>query len=152
MPDRNVVLRSDAASDIQIKALAPRHAGRTVSPAPSLWWYLSEATDRPIRFQLVDQRSIDPVAERVLAGPTAAGFHSIDLAQLGAGLEPGQLYEWSIMIEVDPERPVSNPRSYGAIVRLEKDPVPASVPEAERAHAQARAGIWYDAFEIPTRR
>ena len=150
-PRRATLTRSQGPAPLRVRALNPDHVGRTVSAAPTLWFHLDADTDHDLRFQLVDGTSIDPVLQLELEGPTSAGFHSIDLSRFDVVLMPEALYEWSIDVLVDEERPLSNPRTFGAIVRVAKDPIADTTAPSARGHAYAEAGIWYDAFDAAAR-
>ncbi len=151
-PRRTWTSRSSSEASVGIRALSPEHVGRTISASPTLWWHLSADTKAPIRFQLVQADAIDPALELELEGAKAAGFHEIDLAEFGVELSPGALYEWSISVEIEPGRPLRNPRSFGAVVRAPSDAIDAAPTDATRAHSLAGAGIWYDAFDELARR
>jgi hypothetical protein len=56
-------LRGTDGKDPEIVALVPDHVGLTVKQAPALNWFLSKPTSLPIRFTLVDTRTVKPVYE-----------------------------------------------------------------------------------------
>ncbi len=98
---------------------------------------------------MVDPKAIDPLFDVVVDAPQEAGLISVDLSQHGVRLEPGVDYQWSVEIEIEPERPERNPMSFGEIAF-----VPSAVSKkldaagpADRGHLYASAGYWYDAFD-----
>ena len=68
-------LRGAAGEDPVVAALVPDHVGLTIRKQPELNWFLSKRTSLPIRFTLIDERSIRALLERSLAPPYEAGVH-----------------------------------------------------------------------------
>lgn len=145
--------------------LAPSgHVGRTVSERPVLYWYLSEATSKPIEIALTPfdpaapSKKSAPVVDVVLKGPHAAGIHRFDVAALkdapAAKLEAGRQYDWVIEVIAQEANASANPV---AATRLECVAVPEGLAEKltkatplQRAAALAKAGLWYDAVAALT--
>ena len=61
-------------------------------------------------------------------------------------LDPDVVHRWYVSVVVDPDRRSRDVVSGGAIRRVAA-PQLEGVAEAERAHAYAGAGLWYDAFD-----
>jgi hypothetical protein len=54
------------------QVLAPGHVGRTSRASPTLYWFLSAATDRPAELTVMDPDGVEPLLETTLPGPLAA--------------------------------------------------------------------------------
>jgi hypothetical protein len=133
-----------------LAALVPDHTGLTTRDQPSLYWYISEPTDHFVEFTLIDEQSIQPLAEKRFPVPVQAGVHRIQLADYGLHLLPGKKYRWFVALVPDPDRR-SKDIIAGGTIELVAFPVTmqAKVSEAKRAdtpHIYAEAGIWYDAL------
>ena len=137
----------------KISALAPRdHVGESLDRSPRLWWRIDRPSDNDVIVTITTADAIDPVLEKTIAAPLTAGEHVIDLAAEGVTLTPGVDYRWLLALELDADRPSRNPIVTGALrVLLLDDPRRAdlnALPDAERGHALAAAGIWYDAYDF----
>jgi hypothetical protein len=152
--------RSDP--DLYVLVLAQRGAvGWTTKEQPTLLWYLSKPTNKPV---LVGLRPLGPdgkdtsmpsVLELKLPGPHAAGVHRLDLTKVkGADggpvrLKPRVQYDCSVDVLVHTKDPSDNPSTS---CRLERVPAPealAGVSTADPAVAARRyaeAGVWFDAL------
>jgi len=133
-----------------IEVLAPERLGYTLDPQPTLYWSLSEATDRRVEIRLNDHGSDPPVTvfETLLEGPLESGIHGIDLARHGVTLEPGVVYMWYVQL---------NPRSDGrysgggiqrVLASTELNAALTAAPADRKAFVLAEAGIWYDAVDV----
>jgi len=140
------------ASAASIASQAPDHVGLTLSSAPTLWWDLDARTELPIQITVVDDEAIEPLMRVDLAGPHAAGLHSIALAEHGVELESDLEYRWFVTVVVDADRPSRNPVSGGTIrVVSEADSrriASRASAAAERGHVLAELGLWYDAYDF----
>ncbi|NQZ96914.1 MAG: DUF928 domain-containing protein [Myxococcales bacterium] len=147
-----VVRSASRNSDLELRALAPLHAGWTSQASPTLYWWLSEPTDLPLEFTVADDTSIEPLVEVLLEGPHRAGIHSVSLAETGAKLTPEVRYRWQVALISDPERRSKDVRTAAAVVRhpLDSDDAVKADPAGELAHRYAALGYWYDAFETLT--
>jgi hypothetical protein len=133
-----------------LAALVPDHTGLTIGDQPSLYWYISEPTNHFVEFTLIDEQSIQPLAEKRIPAPVQAGVHCVRLADYGLHLSPGKKYRWFVALVPDPDRR-SKDLIAGGTIELVAFPktVRAKVSEAKRAdtpHIYAEAGIWYDAL------
>ncbi|MBW2714760.1 MAG: DUF928 domain-containing protein [Deltaproteobacteria bacterium] len=133
-----------------IEVLAPERLGYTLDPQPTLYWSLSEATDRRVEIRVNDHGSDPPVTvfETVLEGPLESGVHGIDLALHGVTLKPGVVYMWYVQL---------NPRSDGrysgggiqrVLASAELEAALAAAAADRKAFVFAEAGIWYDAVDV----
>jgi len=89
-------LRGTDGKEPEIVALVPDHVGLTVKQAPSLNWFLSKPTSLPIRFTLIDIRSVKPLYEGPIPTPGQVGVQSLNLKDLSLALEPDVQYRWYI--------------------------------------------------------
>ena len=141
-----------AGAGVALAAVAPAHVARTVSPRPSLLWYLSALPEGSPAFVLtiagVDD--VEPLIQAPLPAPAAPGLQRVSLADLGVELPVGKPLRWSIALRLDPENPSRDVIASGAI---ERSPEPRDLAAAlaaakplDRAAVLADAGIWYDAL------
>jgi hypothetical protein len=136
-------------SRVTLHAFAPDHVAHTRSPSPVLYWYVDPlpALHESIEFTLIDEASIDPVAEVQLVRPDRPGFQSVDLAALGVELAPEVEYEWSVALVVD-RWDRSRDRVRTGYLRYVAENPQLAAPAGDATPAQlARAGLWYDALE-----
>jgi hypothetical protein len=112
-------LRGTEGKDPEIVALVPDHVGLTVKQAPSLSWFLSKPTSLPIRFTLIDTRTVKPLHEGTIPTPSQAGVQSLDLKELGLTLEPDVQYRWYISAIRNPDSPSQDIVAGGMIERCE---------------------------------
>jgi hypothetical protein len=141
----------------ELMVLAPPKLARTFSSQPTLYWYLSDPTNAPVRLTVLDLDATtgEPLLEIGLGPVSSGGVHASSLAEHGVALEEGRLYEWSIALEVDSqaysEEPVAktiltaDAADPGLIAKLEQAPTLA------QAEALAEAGYWYDLIDLLSR-
>ena len=85
--------------------LAPmNHMGLTSQEQPFLYWYISQTTEYPIEFTLIEDQAIDPLVEKPLSTTTQPGVQVIRLEDYGVRLEPGKHYRWFVTIVPDKDR------------------------------------------------
>jgi len=138
-----------------LEAISPEPLGQTLSPSPSLYWYLSEPTQARVDFTLTDETSVTPLVERTLPGPFVAGMHRVDLEALGVKLTPGTEYQWYVSLVKDPEERSSDVVTGGIVLLVDggglREQV-ARVSAEQRPFVLAESGIWYDAVDALSRR
>lgn len=144
-------LRGTDGADPEIQALVPDHVALTMSRTPTLNWFLSKTTLHPIRFTLVDNRSIKPLHEAPLPQPIRPGFHAIDLKALGLSLEPDVQYRWYVSVIRNPEAPSQDIVAGGIIERCEftaclVEAGPELTCTPQNVVDNAHKGFWYDAM------
>jgi hypothetical protein len=149
-------LRSAESELPVLRALAPGHVARTLDASPTLYWYLSEGTDRRVAFVLADHVSIDPVLEITLEPAIDAGIHELRLAEHGVVLEPGKEYRWFVSLAVEEREPSESLVARGAVVRVEPSAALTdaleSAPAGDHGRIYAEQGLWYDALDFISRR
>ena len=134
-----------------VAVLAPNHTGSTVSAQPTLYWYLSEQAPVRIELTLVDDASVKPLIERVLATSPQPGIHAISLKDLGVTLKPGVEYRWHVALVNDAKQRSGDVTSSGT-VRLVPEPESLKTQLSQAGGAKAYAayaeqGLWYDAID-----
>jgi hypothetical protein len=143
-------LRGMDGKDPEIVALVPDHVGLTVNQSPSLNWFLSKPTSLPIRFTLIDTRTVKPLHEGTIPTPTQIGVQSLDLKDLGLALEPDVQYRWYISAIRNPDSPSQDIVAGGMIERCEfstclvEMEVDLSCDQPSVVRNAVR-GFWYDA-------
>lgn len=143
-------LRGTEGKDPEIVALVPDHVGLTVKQAPSLNWFLSKPTSLPIRFTLIDTRTVKPLHEGTIPTPSQAGVQSLDLKDLGLTLEPDVQYRWYISAIRNPDSPSQDIVAGGMIKRCEFSTCLVEMEvdlscDQQSVVRNAVRGFWYDA-------
>ncbi len=143
-------LRGSDGDDPIIAALVPDHVGVTVRQHPELNWFLSKHTTLPIKFTLIDERSIRALVEQSITPPNQAGVHVIKLGDVGFELQPNVQYRWYISIIKDKESPSRDIVTGGIIERCEFSEClvldASTTCGREAIMASASKGFWYDAM------
>jgi hypothetical protein len=144
-------IRITQAAIPTIELLAPDgHAGETISPSPTLYYFVSAAVPARVRFTISAARRVAPVLEADIPSPRAAGIYALPLADFGISLEPDIVYVWSVSAILNPSEPSNNIVASAALIRVVPDPATANAARAasplDRAVWFARAGLWYDAL------
>lgn len=144
-------LRGTDGSDPVIVALVPDHVGLTVKKAPVLNWFLSKPTTYPLKFTLLDIRSVTPVHEGPIPKPDHQGVQSINLKDLGLALEPDVQYRWYISAIRNPDSPSQDIVAGGVIERCEFSTCLVEMEvdlncDRQSVLRNALRGFWYDAM------
>ena len=144
-------LRGTEGTDPEIVALVPDHVGLTVKQAPSLNWFLSKPTSLPIRFTLIDTRSVKPIHEGPIPTPVQVGVQSLNLKDLGLALEPDVQYRWYISAIRNPDSPSQDIVAGGIIERCEFSTCLIEMEvdlscDRQSVLRNAVRGFWYDSI------
>lgn len=144
-------LRGSEADDPAVAALVPDHVGITIKQHPELNWFLSKRTSLPIRFTLMDERSIRALVEKPITAPTRAGVQAIKLSDLDFALQPNIQYRWYISLIKDADSPSRNIVTGGIIERCEFSECLVVLDARTTCSRDAIAisamnGFWYDAM------
>lgn len=131
----------------QLKVLAPNHTAITTQQQPRLYWFISSGFRNNIRFRLNVAGTTPPLLEIVQPAQPNGGIEYLDLAVHNIRLEPGELYEWGVMLEPEPHQRWPTLISQGRILVEEPDPVLQAAPIEQRPYLAARHGYWYDALD-----
>ena len=147
--------RSAATKSVQLSVLAPSDTGFTTRDKPTIYWYVSEALQKPVELTLVSNESLEaaskPAFELTLQPPIARGVHALSLEQYGVMLKPGVEYQWFVALVDNAAQRSNDVIAGGTIKRVaETDSVRSRIKEAgpgSRPALYAGAGIWYDAID-----
>ena len=143
-------LRGTDGSDPVLVALVPDHVGLTVKKSPVLNWFLSKPTTYPLRFTLIDLRSVMPLHEVLIPTPDHAGVHSINLKDWNLALEPDVQYRWYISAITNPDSPSKDIVAGGMIERCEFSACLTMGPilscDRKSILQNATNGFWYDSM------
>ena len=144
-------LRGTDGSDPVLVALVPDHVGLTVKKSPVLNWFLSKPTTYPLKFTLIDIRSVKPLHEGPIPTPDHAGVQSIDLNDWNLALEPDVQYRWYISAIRNPDSPSQDLVAGGVIERCEFSACLVEMEvdlscDRQSVLRNAMRGFWYDAM------
>jgi hypothetical protein len=132
-----------------LSVLAPGHTGLTVREQPDLYWFASDVVTNPVELTLTLEKGDTPLLEKRLPIPTHAGVQRVRLSDYGVKLIPGERYNWSIALVLDPKRRSKDVIAVGAIERVERADIHllplAAAPTTEAFYRFAADGLWYDA-------
>lgn len=133
--------------------MAPDHVGFTIRKSPVLYFFISHATSLPIRFTLVDNRIVSPVAEVLLKSPTRSGLLAIRLEDYHVMLEEELQYRWFVSVLQPPDLPQRHPiEAGGTIQRVHPSLVDyyGRACDKDTVRLLRKADLWYDAFACVT--
>jgi hypothetical protein len=143
-------LRGTDGSDPVLVAMVPNHVGLTVKKSPVLNWFLSKPTTYPLKFTLIDDRSITPLHESTIPTPDHTGVHSIDLKDWNLALEPDVQYRWYISAIRNSDSRSQDIVAGGMIERCEFSSCLVLEPvlscDKSSVNQNAKSGFWYDAM------
>jgi hypothetical protein len=143
-------LRGGEGGDPAVAALVPDHVGFTVKQHPALNWFLSKHTSFPIRFTLIDERSIRALVEQPITSPNQAGVHAVKLEDFGFPLQANVQYRWYISVIKDTDSPSRDIVTGGMIERCEFSEClvlgAMTTCTRETLMTSAEKGFWYDAI------
>ena len=133
-----------------ISLLAPDHVGFTLHEQPVLFWFTPTNHNLSYEFTLIADNADAPIIETKLPSPARGGVQQIRLADYKAKLVPGERYQWSVALVMDPDEPSANVVAKGAIERVNRDkleqPLSNDMAKADAPRRYAEAGVWYDAL------
>ena len=113
-------------------------------------WFLSKHTALPIKFTLIDERSIRALVERFITPPNQAGVHAVNLEDLGFTLQAHIQYRWYISVIKDENSPSRDIVTGGMIERCEFSECmvlgATTTCTQEAVRTSAATGFWYDAM------
>ena len=144
-------LRGTDGSDPVLVALVPDHVGLTIKKAPVLNWFLSKPTTYPLKFTLIDIRSVTPMHEGLIPTPVHAGVQSINLKDWDLVLVPDVQYRWYISAIRNPDSPSQDIVAGGIIERCEFSTCLVEMEvdlncDQPSVLRNALRGFWYDAM------
>jgi hypothetical protein len=143
-------LRGTDGDDPAIAALVPDHVGITVKQHPEFNWFLSKGTSLPIRFTLIDERSVQALVEKPLISPDRAGVQSVKLRDIDFALQPNIQYRWFVSLIKDADSPSRDIVSGGIVERCEFSEClvldATTTCSRDTVVFSAANGFWYDAM------
>lgn len=133
-----------------LQVLAPDHTGLTIQAQPTLYWNASKPAAAHFEVTVMDEKAVEPLAEKSLDVTIKAGVQKLSLSELGITLQPGVEYRWYVSLVSDKKDRSNDILASGTILRK----APSKELLAEISHAKkhelpaiyASNGIWYDAF------
>ncbi len=132
-----------------LSVLAPGHTGLTVREQPDLYWFASDVVTNPVELTLTLEKGDAPLLEKRLSVPAKAGIQRVRLSDYGVKLIPGERYNWSISLVLDPKRRSKDIIAVGAIERVERADINlAAAPTTDAFYRFAADGLWYDAVMV----
>lgn len=133
-----------------ISLLAPDHVGFTLHEQPDLFWFTPTNHNLVYEFTLIADNADAPIVDTKLPSPARGGVQQIRLVDYKAKLVPGERYQWSVALVMDPDEPSANVVAKGAIERVTRDkleqPLSGDITKADAPRRYAEAGVWYDAL------
>ncbi|HUG77182.1 MAG TPA: DUF928 domain-containing protein [Burkholderiales bacterium] len=146
--------RSLGARLMTLNVIAPNETGYTTRDKPTIYWYVSEALDKPVELAITSTASLQeastPALEIMLKPPIEKGFHAVRLEDHGVALKPGVEYQWVVAVVGNSAQRSGDVIAGGSIKRVEGGAVLERLKLAPRAHwpaLYAESGIWYDAID-----
>lgn len=143
-------LRGSDGDDPAVAALVPDHVGMTAKQHPALNWFVSKQTSLPIRFTLIDERSIRALIEQSISPPSQPGVYTIKLEDLDFTLQANVQYRWYISVIKDTDSPSQDIVTGGMIERCEFNECSMlgamTTCTRDAVSASATKGFWYDAM------
>jgi hypothetical protein len=132
-----------------LSVLAPGHTGLTVREQPDLYWFASDVVINPVELTLTLEKGDTPLLEKPLPVPLKPGIQRVRLSDYGVKLIPGERYNWSIALVLDPKRRSKDIIAMGAIERVERAGINlAAAPTTDAFYRFAADGLWYDAVMV----
>jgi hypothetical protein len=141
-----------------MRAVLPRDSNRaydlTASDHPTLWFYLPERSYPKVQMEFVLQDAADQyIYKTTFIQPNAsAGLISVNMPESSAPLTTGALYNWTLSIQCDPNRPSQMSFIRGAVQRVAAissfSQNLLSTDHTVMARLYAQQGYWSDAITI----
>ena len=137
-------------------ALAPQtHAGQTMSPRPTLTWYIAEERSYPVQLQLYRYTSQDPTntqLERVEffdVGLSQPGWMAFTLPSSLPPLQVGEMYRWKVIVRCSESQPSRNKIDEADLQVVSPPPgMEVTGEPVQQAEQYVAAGLWYDAIAV----
>lgn len=135
---------------VSLKLLTPNdHIARTVSARPTFFWYLSDTTNVPMVFSLVEPGKSEPIFQQQLKADKA-GIVKVELPTNVPELAVGREYRWTVSLVCSQKRPSENVYARAWIERIAVSPelnrqLNSANSDRDRAIIYAQSGIWQDA-------
>ena len=134
--------------DQKLTALAPRFtAGTTLSPYPTLLFYIPETVAQQVEFALSDPQQ-QVLYQQTLTLTETPGIITIQIPTDIPPLQVGETYRWGLELLCDLEDPAKNATVIGTILRVALPVSLAAQQDAldlrQQLTLQQVQGIWFD--------
>lgn len=135
----------------EIKGLMPTQnigaVGRTVSKAPTLFWYVPENDAEIGEIAIVDEAG-EEIYFTEFAVPSKSGIIKYEIPE-SVGLEEGQKYKWLIALVCDPDDRAADGFATGDMLVVEEsenleEDLAKATNALEKATAYANEQVWHD--------
>lgn len=134
----------------RLAVIAPDHTGLTLREQPELYWYVSRPSAARLEITVINDQAVQPLVEKSVSAPMAAGIQRIALADYGVRLSPGVEYRWFVGLVVDAKQRSNDIITSGTIQRIAESPALreklANADARVRYRLLAQEGVWYDAI------
>ncbi len=131
-----------------VTLLVPEHVAYTSQEQPTLYWHLSDSMLRPVVVTVTGLDDVQPLLEKTLAGPHAAGIHAFKLGDYGVRLATGKTYRCTMQVIEKPDQPsLSDSLAMAFIERKTREQTGQHDDALSRAQRYAGSGLWLDALE-----
>lgn len=138
-------IRGVNTDDLALCLLAAPEPALTLKAQPAIYWYADGDGPVPLRFELHDPRSGQPLLTLALTTPPAGAVQPIRLQDHGITLDTDVDYRLTLT-RTDTAPPL---QAVATLRRVYTPAILADVPSQplhQQASRYAAAGIWYDAF------
>jgi hypothetical protein len=140
------------AGSATVTLLVPEHVAYTSREQPTLYWHLSGSMPRPVVVTITGLEDVQPLLEKTLAGPHAAGIHAFWLGDYGARLSAGKTYRCTVQVIEKPDQPsLSDPLATAFVERKDSSKGAARIGQSDDAlsgaQRYAEGGLWLDALD-----
>lgn len=136
----------------RLTALMPEgSSGRTISPYPTLYFYIPTSAEHQAELQLRDLDSGKSLYRHRVAVAQTPGVIAVSLPTTQAPLEVDRLYQWQFRLICDPDDRERDLVVTGVVQRVQPSPdLSQQLVAAQPARKPAlfdQAGIWYEALQ-----
>ena len=123
--------------------------GKTVSPNPSLYWYLPSTTATTAEFELTSPDN-NPIYQTKFELPSQPGVIMLRLPS-SIALDVDRTYEWYFTLVCDPDDRSQDMYVRGSLQRAKAEPtlttqLASTTDPLARAKLYAQQGIWFEAL------
>jgi len=126
--------------------LAPKGGGLTLSTAPRLHWWLSEAFSGTMEIRIKSADAERPILNLKRVVTAKPGFQAFDMSDFGLQLAAGEVYTWTIRLVGQDGSNLAADTSF-----IEHKPLGTTEQASDRvgrARSLAETGYWYDALGL----
>jgi hypothetical protein len=133
--------RGIGKSEISVQTLAPAQTAVTSQAAPTLYFYVSGASNNAAEFSIATEGSGEVLTEQTLPAVSKSGIQAIKLSDFNVELEKGKEYRWTVAVVSDAENRGKDVISSATIRREETN---IALNDTKKL---AEAGVWYDLLQ-----